>query len=127
MLHERALRLLASWEGLRGATIDATVCQKFSYVVSCQAYGQHKRSRDPKAADTEYLLQRYPSLRVAYVDKQTSLNRVMDGDGRLSLRESVRYYSVLIKGSEIGGESVVQEVYRVQLPGEMRPRSRRAR
>lgn len=57
MLHERALKLLASWEGLSGAAITRTVVQKFTYVVSCQAYSDHKRSRDSKAADTEFLLQ----------------------------------------------------------------------
>jgi callose synthase len=106
MLHERALRLLASWEGLRDRELDETVAQKFSYVVSCQAYGQHKKSRDLKAADTEFLLQRYPSLRVAYVDRAPSLTKVVDeGTGRTSLREATRFYSVLIKGvkHEVGG------------------------
>ena len=45
MLHERALRLQASWEGLRGESLEQMIRQKFSYVVSCQAYGQHKKAR----------------------------------------------------------------------------------
>ena len=47
MLHERALRLQASWEGLRGESLEQMIRQKFSYVVSCQAYGQHKKARSP--------------------------------------------------------------------------------
>ena len=122
MLHERALQLLASWEGLASSDVATVVSQKFSYVVSCQAYGAHKRSRDSKAADTEFLLQRYPSLRVAYVDKASSLSREHSvATGRSSIRESVRYYSVLIKGGHAkgGAEDVVEEVFRVQLPGDI--------
>ena len=37
MLHERALRLLASWEGLRDGQLDAAVALKFHYVISAQA------------------------------------------------------------------------------------------
>ena len=60
------------------------------YTVSCQAYGQHKRNRDPKAADTEWLLQRFPNLRVAYVDKASSLSTVHDDHGGSVLKESLR-------------------------------------
>ena len=99
MLHERALRLLASWEGLRNGDLeDAPVKLKFQYVISAQAYGNHKRARDLKAADTEFLLQRYPSLRVAYVDKASSLTKVAEMDGSSALKEAIRFYSVLIKG-----------------------------
>ena len=35
------------------------------------------------------------------------------------MREQVRYYSVLVKGARHGGEDVVQQVYRVQLPGDI--------
>ena len=120
MLHERALKLLASWEGLGGRELDQTAQLKFQYVVSCQAYGNHKKSRDLKAADTEFLLQRYPSLRVAYVDKASSLTKVSETDGRAALKEAIRFYSVLMKGvrSETG-EALVQEIYRVQLPGDI--------
>mmetsp|Transcript_38681 Transcript_38681/g.106821 ORF Transcript_38681/g.106821 Transcript_38681/m.106821 type:complete len:862 (-) Transcript_38681:159-2744(-) len=118
MLNERALRLLASWEGLSGDALEAVVCQKFSYTVSCQAYGQHKRSRDPKAADTEWLLQRFSNLRVAYVDKASSLSTVHDDHGGSILKESL-HYAVLIKGARVGAEDVIQEVFRVQLPGEI--------
>ena len=120
MLSEKALRLQAQWEGLRGEALEQLVRQKFTYVVSCQLYGQHKRMRDPKAADTEFLCKRFPNLRVAYVDKTTSLFKAKETDGSATLRESVRFYSVLVKGAHLGdAEDVVQEVYRVQLPGDI--------
>eukprot|EP00965_Chrysotila_dentata_P033073 1101679-Pleurochrysis_carterae.AAC.1 len=64
MHNERALRLQAQWEGLAGDALENLVRQKFSYVVSCQLYGAMKRSREQKAADTDFLLQRFPNLRV---------------------------------------------------------------
>ena len=95
MLHERALRLQASWEGLRGESLEQMIRQKFSYVVSCQAYGQHKKARDPKAADTEFLVQRFRNLRVAYVDKAVTFAQARNADGSPgAMRESVRFYSV---------------------------------
>ena len=116
MLAERALRLQARWEGLSGDGLEDMVRQKFTYVVSCQLYGQHKAKRDAKAADTDFLLQRFANLRVAYVDKKS------ETDAR-SMQESIRHFSVLIKGAKEGdgpnAEEVVQEVYRVQLPGDI--------
>ena len=116
MLAERALRLQARWEGLSGDGLEDMVRQKFTYVVSCQLYGQHKAKRDAKSADTDFLLQRFANLRVAYVDKKS------ETDAR-SMQESIRHFSVLIKGAKEGdgpnAEEVVQEVYRVQLPGDI--------
>lgn len=43
--------------------------QKFQYVVACQVYGRMKKNQDPKADDIEMLLQRFPNLRVAYIDE----------------------------------------------------------
>ena len=119
MLHEKALRLQASWEGMRDESIESIVRQKFNYIVSCQAYGQHKRNREAKAADTEWLLHRFPNLRVAYVDKESTLQTVKDATGGSFLKESLRYYSVLIKAAMEGSEVGVQEVFRVQLPGDI--------
>ncbi|CAI9094744.1 OLC1v1030531C1 [Oldenlandia corymbosa var. corymbosa] len=42
---------------------------KFTYVISCQLYGIHKRSGDPRAQDILRLMITYPSLRVAYIDE----------------------------------------------------------
>lgn len=40
------------------------LCLKFSYVVAAQVYGKMKKSQDGKAKDIEWLLHRYPNLRV---------------------------------------------------------------
>jgi hypothetical protein len=37
---------------------------KFNYVVAAQVYGKMKKSQDGKAKDIEWLLHRYPNLRV---------------------------------------------------------------
>jgi len=119
MQHERALRLQAEWEGLSGEQLEMTLVQKFNYVVSCQLYGQHKKDRNSKAADTEFLMQRYPNLRIAYIDKVTSIDSSkMLSDGRPGQMRN-RFYSVLAKGAKIGSEEAVQQVYRVQLPGDI--------
>ena len=69
---------------------------------------------------SELLLQRYPALRIAYVDKTSSLTKVSESDGRAALKEAIRFYSVLIKGvRDAQGDAVVQEVFRVQLPGDI--------
>ena len=105
---------------MRGESLEQMIRQKFSYVVSCQAYGQHKKARDPKAADTEYLVQRFRNLRVAYVDKAVTFAQGRNADGSPgAMRESVRFYSVLAKGVREGAEEVMQEVFRVQLPGDI--------
>ena len=80
---------------MRGESLEQMIRQKFSYVVSCQAYGQHKKARDPKAADTEFLVQRFRNLRVAYVDKAVTFAQARSADGSPgAMRESVRFYSV---------------------------------
>ena len=80
---------------MRGESLEQMIRQKFSYVVSCQAYGQHKKARDPKAADTEFLVQRFRNLRVAYVDKAVTFAQARNADGSPgAMRESVRFYSV---------------------------------
>ena len=118
MLHEKALKLLGSWEGMRDGELHDTCLQKFQYLVAAQAYGNHKRSRDLKAADTEFLLQRYPSLRVAYVDKVTARDADAKGDARL--KTTHRFYSVLIKGVKGDDDQAAnEEIFRVQLPGDI--------
>ena len=92
-----ALRLLARWEGYEGESLEQLVRSKYSYVVSCQLYGTHKRNRDPKAADTEFLLQRFPNLRVAYVDKTSTLTKVREPDGTLALRETSELIAELFR------------------------------
>ncbi|KAM0048460.1 putative 1,3-beta-glucan synthase [Helianthus debilis subsp. tardiflorus] len=81
---------------------------KFTYVVSCQLYGAHKKSRDDKNqrryADILKLMLTYPSLRVAYIDERE--------DTVNGMSKKV-YYSVLVKG----GDKLDEEIYRIKLPG----------
>ncbi|KAJ0816791.1 putative 1,3-beta-glucan synthase [Helianthus annuus] len=81
---------------------------KFTYVVSCQLYGAHKKSRDDKNqrcyADILKLLLTYPSLRVAYIDER---------EDTINGMSKKLYYSVLVKG----GDKLDEEIYRIKLPG----------
>ena len=92
--------------------IEAVADIKFTYIVSCQRYGHHKRTQDRRALDilnlmkelvvylsfnmffyyinffqlipSSFSLCRYPSLRVAYIDEVEVLNKK-------------EYYSKLVK------------------------------
>ena len=68
-----------------------------------------KKNQDNKAEDIDYLLKKYPNLRVAYIDE----SRGRDGRSQ--------FYSVLIKATQDGepGEdgSGIQKIYSVRLPG----------
>ncbi|CAA7399579.1 unnamed protein product [Spirodela intermedia] len=100
-----------------------TECQaiadmKFTYVVSCQNYGIHKRKGDPRAQDILKLMSRYPSLRVAYIDEVE-----IPKNDRPKVFEKL-YYSTLTKAALAKpgdiGESVQnldEVIYRVKLPG----------
>lgn len=48
------------FESSREARAQADL--KFTYVVSCQIYGQQKQRKAPEAADIALLLQRYPFI-----------------------------------------------------------------
>ncbi|KAF0682346.1 Aste57867_25529 [Aphanomyces stellatus] len=81
MLYEDAIQTLLMLEirdvakpmAEKHAMLQDMVRLKFSYVCACQKYGDHKKSsktlEQAKAEDIDYLLQEYPNLRVAYVDK----------------------------------------------------------
>ncbi|OQR84104.1 callose synthase [Achlya hypogyna] len=110
MYHEEAIRFLAWLEvgenaPMHGAGCRCTRCAylaemvalKFSYVCTCQIYGQQKAAGAPQARDIDVLLRKHSGLRVAYVDKAAT----------------GAYFSVLLRAV---GDLVV-EVYRVQLPG----------
>lgn len=79
---------------------------KFTYVVACQVYGQHKARGDPRAEDILYLMKKNEALRVAYVDE------VHVG------RDEVAYYSVLVKYDQQRQQEV--EIYRIKLPGPLK-------
>ncbi|XP_048229033.1 callose synthase 10 isoform X2 [Ricinus communis] len=80
---------------------------KFTYVVSCQIYGQQKQRKDKEAADIALLLQRNEALRVAFIHVEESGS----ADGKVSKE----FYSKLVK-ADIHGKD--QEIYSIKLPGE---------
>ncbi|KAJ4775036.1 GLUCAN SYNTHASE-LIKE 8 family protein [Rhynchospora pubera] len=80
---------------------------KFTYVVSCQIYGQQKQKKAPEATDIALLLQRNEGLRVAFIHvEETALP-----DGTVSKE----YYSKLVK-ADIHGKD--QEIFSIKLPGD---------
>ncbi|KAK9278786.1 hypothetical protein L1049_028364 [Liquidambar formosana] len=78
---------------------------KFTYVVSCQIYGQQKQKKSPEAADIALLLQRNEALRVAFIHAEDS--GTSDG--------TKEYYSKLVKADVHGKD---QEIYSIKLPGD---------
>ncbi|KAL5576750.1 hypothetical protein UlMin_018449 [Ulmus minor] len=79
---------------------------KFTYVVTCQLYGQQKAKRDVHAEEILYLMKNNEALRIAYVDE------VQLG------RDEVEYYSVLVKYDQQLKREV--EIYRIRLPGPLK-------
>ncbi|KAF3791007.1 Callose synthase 10 [Nymphaea thermarum] len=79
---------------------------KFTYVISCQIYGQQKQKKAPEAADIALLLQRNEALRVAFIHVEENVT----SDGRVS----EEYYSKLVKADVHGKD---QEIYSIKLPG----------
>ncbi|KAL4118542.1 hypothetical protein PRIC2_010867 [Phytophthora ramorum] len=113
MLYEDAIRLLRWLEvySLRDMSIQDKLEEmnrisalKFSYITGCQIYSKQVANGDPRAADIDYLMKKFPSWRVSFVDSITE----KDGD-----KEINRFDCVLVKAEE--GEIV--EVYRYELPG----------
>ncbi|CAI0440651.1 unnamed protein product [Linum tenue] len=95
------------------AQCQAIADMKFTYVVSCQQYGIHKRSADPRAQDTLRLMTAYPSLRVAYIDEVEEPNK----DKTKKVNQKV-YYSVLVKAALPKAiDSSEPVIYRIKLPG----------
>ncbi|XP_068634434.1 callose synthase 10 [Aristolochia californica] len=80
---------------------------KFTYVVSCQIYGQQKQKKAPEAADIALLLQRNEALRVAFIHIEENIK----ADGKVSKE----FYSKLVKADMHGKD---QEVYSIKLPGD---------
>lgn len=99
---------------------QAVADMKFTYVVSCQKYGIHKRSGDARAKDILGLMTTYPSLRVAYVDEVEEASK----DKSKKTVQKV-YYSALVKASvptklmdsSEPVQSLDQVIYRIKLPG----------
>ncbi|RLN56165.1 hypothetical protein BBJ29_003321 [Phytophthora kernoviae] len=113
MLYEDAIRLLRWLElySLPDMSIQEKLEEmnrisalKFSYITGCQIYSKQVANGDPRAADIDYLMKKFPSWRVSFVDSIT----VKDGD-----KEINRFDGVLVKAE---GNEIV-EVYRYELPG----------
>lgn len=83
----------------------AAASMKFTYVVTCQIYGQQKKLKDYHAADILRLMKNYQGLRIAYVDE-------------IQEEKGSRYYSVLVKYDHTLENEV--EIYRIQLPGPLK-------
>ncbi|KAK7350678.1 hypothetical protein VNO77_09549 [Canavalia gladiata] len=79
---------------------------KFTYVVSCQIYGQQKQRKTPEAADIALLLQRNEALRVAFIHVDESTT---------DANTPRVFYSKLVK-ADINGKD--QEIYSIKLPGD---------
>ncbi|CAN6448090.1 unnamed protein product [Victoria cruziana] len=84
--------------------LDAMAEMKFTYVATCQNYGNQKQNGDRRATDILNLMVIYPSLRVAYIDEV---------EERENGRVQKVYYSVLVKAVD----NRDQEIYRIKLPG----------
>lgn len=80
---------------------------KFTYVISCQIYGQQKQRKAPEATDIGLLLRRNEALRVAFIH----VEEIAGDDGKVSKE----FYSKLVKADEHGKD---QEIYSVKLPGD---------
>ncbi|KAI8540658.1 hypothetical protein RHMOL_Rhmol08G0003600 [Rhododendron molle] len=86
------------------AQLEAVADMKFTYVATCQNYGNQKRSGDRHATDILNLMVNNPSLRVAYIDEV---------EERDNGKVQKVYYSVLVKALD----NLDQEIYRIKLPG----------
>ncbi|KAK2445017.1 callose synthase [Trifolium repens] len=86
------------------ASLEAVADMKFTYIATCQNYGNQKRSGDRHATDILNLMVNNPSLRVAYIDE------VEEREGG---KVQKVYYSVLVKAVD----NHDQEIYRIKLPG----------
>ncbi|KAL6842410.1 hypothetical protein ACP4OV_027837 [Aristida adscensionis] len=92
--HEDMLNDQADLGREEAAWSNAIADTKFTYVVSCQLYGIHKASKDPreKSLYENILHLMYPALRVAYIDEK----EIHSTNGKIEKQ----YYSVLVKGDD---------------------------
>jgi callose synthase len=97
---EQGLASPMTSQGASRRSAQAQAELKFTYVVSCQSYGEHKNSPlyQDKVADIAYLMRKYDSLRIAYVDTVKEMK-----DGRIA---TMTYYSKLIKADPSGRNQV---------------------
>ncbi|KAL0343176.1 UNVERIFIED_CONTAM: Callose synthase 5 [Sesamum angustifolium] len=84
--------------------LEAVADMKFTYVATCQNYGNQKRNGDRRATDILNLMVNNPSLRVAYIDE-------------VEEREGGKNQKVVLL---INSDSILlflKEIYRIKLPG----------
>ncbi|KAB2039911.1 hypothetical protein ES319_D02G043700v1 [Gossypium barbadense] len=111
MYYYRALQLLAFLDSSSETDITVTkeeegiALMKYTYVVSCQKYWEHKAIGDPRAEEIIDLLKHNESLRMAYIDQVSTES------------DEKEYYSVLVKYDRQLQREV--EIYRIKLPGPM--------
>ncbi|XP_078444435.1 glucan synthase-like 8 [Wolffia australiana] len=79
---------------------------KFTYVVSCQIYGQQKQEKAREAADISLLMQRNEALRIAFIHSEEKDSP----EGKIK-----EFYSKLVKADSDGKDL---EVYSIKLPGD---------
>ncbi|KAG5035906.1 hypothetical protein JHK87_010816 [Glycine soja] len=84
------------------ASLEAVADMKFTYVATCQNYGNQKRSGDRRATDILNLMVNNPSLRVAYIDE------IEEREGG---KVQKVYYSVLVKAVDNLDQIVVLTCY----------------
>lgn len=107
------------------ASFSALASLKFTYVVSCQVFGEQQRKSTPEAAAIRRLMRDNPSLRIAYVDTVAApTDAGIAGFPTPGSRAPAaaadsahdqRVFSVLVKWD--AQADCVREVYRVELPG----------
>uniref|UniRef100_K3WVE6 1,3-beta-glucan synthase n=1 Tax=Globisporangium ultimum (strain ATCC 200006 / CBS 805.95 / DAOM BR144) TaxID=431595 RepID=K3WVE6_GLOUD len=109
MMYEDAIRLLRWLELYAVADMNETTkanemsrisALKFSYITGCQIYSQQVAKGDHRADDIDFLMKKYPSWRVSFVDT-------------IKGSDTTRYDCVLVKSEN----NEIVEVYRYELPG----------
>ncbi|KAL5665143.1 hypothetical protein ACJX0J_025251, partial [Zea mays] len=100
------------------AELEALADMKFSYVISCQKFGEQKIKGDPHAQDIIDLMMRCPALRVAYIEEKevivNNCSHMVEGKEVIVNNCPHKVYSsVLIKAEN----NLDQEIYRIKLPG----------
>ncbi|GIL92522.1 hypothetical protein Vretifemale_20040, partial [Volvox reticuliferus] len=126
MCYERALKVICRMEyptpmgitdGDYNRWVEAMVGSKFEYVIAVQTYGRNARSNDLRlrqlSQSVDILVQRFPTLKVAYLDDAVDQERY-----------GPTQYSVLIRNRKASDPVVdhtmpfskIAEAYRIRLP-----------
>ncbi|KAL3591436.1 hypothetical protein D5086_010076 [Populus alba] len=99
------------------AQIEAVADMKFTYVATCQNYGNQKRSGDRRATDILNLMVNNPSLRVAFIDEVEEREReggkVQEGAAKLGegKPENQNHAIVFTRGEALQAIDMNQDNY----------------